>query len=113
MTPFAGYRLTASLAVPLLVLACASPRARVAGGLEKAGVPPPVAACMAEHMSRHLSLSQLSRLGRLRRLDDDIAAGLSKARFLDDVRALGDAEILAVSSAAALVCWPLRAAPPL
>jgi hypothetical protein len=87
---------------------CASAQSRLERGLMRAGVPGPVATCMAGHMADRLSTGQLRRVGSLRRLDDDIAAGLTLDRFLDDIRALRDPEILAVSSAAAVVCWATR-----
>ena len=97
------------LVVAALALSgCASAQSRLERGLVRAGVPGPVATCMAGHMDDRLSTRQLRRIGALRRLDDDIAAGLTLDRFLDDIRALRDPEILAVTSAAAAVCWVTR-----
>lgn len=87
---------------------CTSARVRLERGLVRVGVDRPVAACMAGQMSDHLSVSQLRRIGQLRRLDDDIARGLTLDRFLADVRALGDPEIVAVSAAAGAICWALH-----
>ena len=94
--------------VAIALSGCASAQVRLERGLLRAGVPGPVAACMAGHMADRLSTRQLHRIGSLRRLDDDIAAGLTLDRFLDDIRALRDPEILVVSSAAAAVCWATR-----
>jgi hypothetical protein len=95
-------------ATVVVTAACASAQARLERGLTRAGVPSPVATCMATHMADRLSTGQLRRIGSLRRLDDDIAAGLTLERFLDDIRALRDPEILAVTSGAAVVCWVTR-----
>lgn len=79
---------------------CAVPEARLRTGLVNAGLPRPMAACMAERMVDRLSLKQLLRI-----------ADLPKAReaetvpqFLNRVRALGDLEILAVATSSAALC---------
>lgn len=87
---------------------CASARVKLERGLVRVGVDRPVASCMAERMADQLSLAQLRQIGQLRRLDDDIARGLTLDRFLDDLRALGDPEIVAVTAAAGGLCWVLR-----
>lgn len=102
-------RAVALVLAALALAACTPARVRVERGLLRVGVDPPVAQCMAGQMSEHLSIGQLRRLGRLRRLDDDIARGLTLDRFLDDVRALGDPDIVTVTAAAGFICWPLRA----
>ena len=92
-------------AVPALLAAaaaaaCATPETRLRNGLADAGLADPLAACMAERMADRLSLLQLRRLGDLPRAR--AAAGLDQ--FLHRVRALGDREILTVTSAAAARC---------
>jgi hypothetical protein len=53
-------------ALPLLVLsACATPETRVRTALVEAGLPRPVASCMAQRMVDRLSLDQLQKLSRL------------------------------------------------
>ena len=84
----------------LALAACASPETRLRSGLVDAGLPAPLAACMAERMVDRLSLLQLRRIGDLPRARE--AAGLDE--FLHRVRALGDREILTVTSAAAARC---------
>lgn len=76
------------------------PEDRLRTGLVNAGLPRPLAACMAERMVDRLSLAQLMRL-----------ADLPKARqaesvdgFLRRVRALGDPEILSVTTSSAALC---------
>jgi hypothetical protein len=73
------------------------PEARLRAGLVNAGLPPPLAACMAGRMVDRLSLMQLRRLGDLPRA----RASVSVAEFLHRVRALGDAEVLSSAGAAA------------
>jgi hypothetical protein len=97
-----------SVAIVLALAGCTSARVRLERGLVRVGVDRPVAACMAGQMADHLSLGQLRKIGQLRRLDDDIARGLTLERFLDDIRALGDPEIVAVTAAAGGICWALR-----
>jgi hypothetical protein len=98
----------ACVVVLVALCGCASARLRLERGLVRVGVDRPVAACMAGQMADHLSIGQLRKIGQLRRLDDDIARGLTLDRFLDDIRALGDPEIVAVTSAAGAICWALN-----
>ena len=93
-------RLTALFCAITALAACATPEARVRTGLVNAGLSGPMAACMADRMVDRLSLIQLRRLGDLPYARDE----RSMAGFLHRVRALRDAEIWAVTSAAAAVC---------
>lgn len=89
------------MVLPLLLLAgCATPESRLRGGLVEAGLPEPLAACMAERMVDRLSLIQLRRLADLK------AAGRAPTRedFLHRVRSLRDPEIWTVTSSAAALC---------
>lgn len=80
--------------------ACAVPEARLRTGLTNAGLPKPLAACMAERMVDRLSLAQLMRIADLPK-----ARGAeSLDRFLHRVRALGDPEILAVATSSGGLC---------
>ncbi|MCH4893857.1 MULTISPECIES: hypothetical protein [unclassified Sphingomonas] len=91
----------ATLAAALLALTgCAVPEARLRSGLQRAGVRPALAACMAERMVDRLSLAQLARLGDLPDADESRDVG----EFLRRVRALRDPEILAVTSSSAALC---------
>lgn len=91
----------ALLALAATALAgCGVPEARLRAGLINAGLPEPLAQCMAGRMIDRLSLAQLRRLGDLPRARQ---AG-SAADFLHRVRALGDTGILAVSSSSAALC---------
>ena len=69
-------------------------------GLINAGLSRPLAACMAERMVDRLSLAQLMRLADLPKARQ----AESLDRFLRRVRALGDPEILSVTSSSAALC---------
>lgn len=84
----------------LALSACAVPEARLRTGLVNAGLSRPLAACMAERMVDRLSLAQLMRLADLPRARQ----AESVDRFLRRVRALGDPEILSVTSSSAALC---------
>jgi|SRR6218665_2471004 len=90
----------AILAAPLLLTACAIPEARLRAGLIDAGLSRPMAACMAQRMADRLSLMQLRRIGDLPRATSSV----SMTEFLHRIRALGDTQILGVSSSAAALC---------
>jgi len=90
----------AVLAATLLLTACAIPEARLRAGLVNAGLSQPMAACMAERMADRLSLMQLRRIGDLPRASSSV----SMSEFMHRVRALGDMEIVGVSSSAAALC---------
>ena len=97
------------LALPLIALslalsACATPETRLRSGLVDAGLSPAMSACMAERMVDRLSLLQLRRLSSLGSLKGRRIADLTLDQFLHKVRALKDAEILAVSTSSAAVC---------
>lgn len=94
----------AVVAVLALLAGCGIPQARLRAGLIDAGVPPPVAGCMADRMAQRLSLAQLRRIGDLPRA----RAAPSVADFLHRVRALGDSEIVSVAAAAAAACEARR-----
>lgn len=93
-------RCTAPVAAILLLSACAIPEARLRRGLENAGLTRPMAACMAQRMADRLSLIQLRRIGDL----PYASSSVSVSEFLHRVRALGDAQILGVSSSSAALC---------
>lgn len=60
--------------------------------------------CMAERMVDKLSLVQLRRISALGNFRDDKLGEMSVDRFLRNIRALKDPEILAVTTRAALGC---------
>jgi hypothetical protein len=80
--------------------ACAVPEDRLRTGLLNAGLSRPLAACMAERMVDRLSLAQLMRLADLPKARQ----AESLDRFLRRVRALGDPEILSVTTSSAALC---------
>ncbi|MEQ1688306.1 MAG: hypothetical protein ABL874_07015 [Sphingopyxis sp.] len=99
------WRIAASLFAPLFLLsACATPEQRVRAGLIDAGLPRPMATCMATRMVDRLALLQLRRIGRLADLRGSDPRALTVEQFLHRARALGDAEIWAVMSSSAALC---------
>lgn len=92
-------RLTALFSL-LAIAGCAVPEAHLRTGLQNAGLSRPLSACMADRMVDRLSLKQLLRLSDLPAARD--ASDLSG--FLRRVRALGDPEIIAVTSSSAAIC---------
>lgn len=95
----------AALAGALLLLGgCASPERQLRTGLTDAGIPPGVAACMASDMNDRLSVSQLLKLRSLSRVGKLDPARTSIERYLHQVRALRDPEILGVTTRAAARC---------
>jgi len=89
-----------SLALVAPLTACAIPEARLRTGLMNAGLSQPMAACMAERMVDRLSLAQLRRIGDL----PHASSSVSVSQFLHRIRALGDTDILAISSSSAALC---------
>ncbi len=90
----------ALLLCSLTLAGCSTPEALTRAGLVDAGIPKPVAACMAGRMVHRLSLLQLRRL-----------SGLGKAerardlrQFLYRVRSLRDPEIVGVTTSSAAFC---------
>lgn len=91
---------SAPLLIALTLSACAVPKDRLRTGLVNAGLPRPLAACMAERMVDRLSLAQLMRIADLPKARQ----AESVERFLRRVRALGDPEILSVATSSAALC---------
>lgn len=69
-----------------------------------AGLSRSQSACMAERMVDKLSLVQLRRISALGNFRDDKLGEMSVDRFLRNIRALKDPEILTVTTRAALGC---------
>ena len=88
------------LGAAALLSGCAVPEARLRSGLIRAGLPEPLSACMAERMVDRLSLEQLMRIADLPKAN----GAESVDQFLHRVRALGDAEILGVTTSSAALC---------
>jgi hypothetical protein len=69
-------------------------------GLVSAGIPKPIAACMARRMVDRLSILQLRRLAGLGKAE----RSRDLAQFLYRVRSLRDPEIVAVTGSSAALC---------
>jgi len=90
--------------IPLLLIAalagCSSPEQRVRAGLVGAGVPQPIAGCMATRMTDRLSLAQLRRLGEIGKARRARGVG----ELIRELRSLNDPEIVDVTATAAALC---------
>jgi type IV pilus biogenesis protein CpaD/CtpE len=90
--------------VALALSACATPETRVRTALMDAGLPRPIAACMADRMVDRLSLVQLNKLSGLKKLRGQDMRQITVEDFLKRTRSLQDPEILGVVSASGLIC---------
>ena len=94
-----------AVAVATLALAgCATPETRIRTALVDAGLPKPVAACMADRMVNRLSLGQLNKLRGLGKLKNRKVRELSIEEFVKRTKALQDPEILGVVTSSGVVC---------
>lgn len=94
-----------AVAVAALLCGCAvSKEARVRGSLMEAGVPDPVARCMAKPMAEDLSISQLQALGDAARLARRPIGEVAVADAFAALRKVGDPKIISVMAAASFTC---------
>jgi type IV pilus biogenesis protein CpaD/CtpE len=97
-------KIAALVLLASLVTGCATPETRVRTALLDAGLPKPIAACMADRMVDRLSLIQLNRLSGLKKLRGQNMRKLSVDEFLKRTRSLQDPEILGVVTSSGLIC---------
>lgn len=97
-------RLAILVALPLLLSSCGGAEAKLRQGLVQAGLSAPLAACMAKPMAKELSLGQLMKLRSLGKVSKLDPGRTSTDKLLHHLRALGDPEIVSVTSAAAISC---------
>jgi hypothetical protein len=90
--------------LPLAACSGLSPEARVQAGLEKAGLSPRMARCMAPRLVERLSGDELRKLGSLGGVTKDSPREMSLDELLFRIRALDDPHIVKVVSKAGLVC---------
>ena len=83
---------------------CATSQTQLQRGLINAGLPKAQSACMADRMVDKLSLFQLRRLSSLGNFEDEKLADMTVSRFMRNIRALKDPEIITVTTRAALGC---------
>jgi hypothetical protein len=89
-----------AIALALTMAGCVSKLAesRVRSALVDAGLPQPIAACMAERMTDRLSIAQLKKLQVLQ------SPKRSLADYVFAVRRLNDSELLSVTAGSAALC---------
>jgi hypothetical protein len=90
----------------LLALAgCATTKeAQVRSALLDAGLPPPMATCMAEPMGQQLSVSQLKSLQRVAKLAQTAPANMTQKQVMDLLKRDLDPETVGVVVRAGLGC---------
>ncbi len=94
----------AALALMLTLGGCATPQTRIERGLIEAGLSRKQSACMADRMADKLSVGQLLKLRSLSGMKDKDVRTMSIERFLRNVRALRDPEILSITTRAGVGC---------
>jgi len=95
--------LTATLG--LLAGCAATKETRVRTALTEAGLPAPIAQCMAEPLARDLTTSQLRSLGKVAQLRDTRVGTLTQREFLDMLRRDVDPETVGVVLRAGIGCF--------
>lgn len=89
-----------------LLGACATTReARVRAALSDAGLPPPMAQCMAEPLARDLSESQLRSLSRVARIGRTKVGRMTNSQFLDLLKRDMDPETVGIVVRAGVGCF--------
>ena len=93
------------LALSLLLAACVETIAesRVRDALRDAGLSERNAECMATRMVDRLTIAQLRKLEALKNEDGE-AAPVGLQDYLERVRRVGDAEVIAVTASSAALC---------
>ena len=91
-------------ALALLAGCAITPEERVNAALRNAGVPPRVASCMAERMASKLSIAQLKELKAIAKTDEP-GEKMSAKHILKRVAAIGDPQVVEVTSRAAIGCY--------
>ena len=99
-------RLAGVVCAALIVGGCVQQIAedRVGSALLKAGLSERNAACMAERMVDRLTIAQLRKLESLRGAPGEPVRPRTLRQFVDRVRAVGDNEVIAVTTTSAALC---------
>lgn len=79
-------------------------QSRVESALLKAGLDQQNATCMAGRMVDRLSISQLRKLEGLKARDGETVRPTTLEGYVDRVRRVGDAEVIAVTTSSAALC---------
>jgi hypothetical protein len=96
---------TIALCFLLLAAGCSQPfEGRIAGRLSKAGLPQPMAECMAKRWVDRLSPLQLRKIATAAEDLADKRRTLTVGRLLERVGAINDPEVYSVVSTSTLVC---------
>lgn len=95
-----------ALATMLLLSACSglSPEAKVRSRLERAGVAPPMAQCMAHKLVRKLDSGELRQLAEVAKMPRDHPGRLTVDELARRVATLNDPHIVSVVARVGLGC---------
>lgn len=98
--------LATTLCAGVLLAGCVSAIAenRVESALLKAGLSERNATCMAERMVDRLTIKQLRKLEAMRGKKGDPIRPRTLGQFVERVRGVGDAEVVAVTTSSAALC---------
>ncbi len=95
----------AAVVVATLLCGCAvSKEARVRSTLMSAGLPEPLARCMAKPMAEDLSIAELQALGDAAKLARKPIGDVAIADALQALRKVGDPKVISVMAAASFTC---------
>ncbi len=99
-------RLVLGLCAALALTGCVQKIAenRVESALLRAGLDQRTSTCMAERMVDRLTISQLRKLEGLKARKGEPVRPTTLKGYVDRVRRVGDAEVLAVTSSSAALC---------
>ena len=99
-------RFIAPFLAALALTACVEKIAesRVRSALSEAGLSNENASCMAERMVDRLTIAQLKKLEALKARKGERDKPLTVAEFVERVRRVGDAEVVAVTASSAGLC---------
>lgn len=94
----------AALCALLPLAACGGAERQLREGLVSAGLTLPMASCMAKPMARQLNTGQLMKLRSLAKTSKLDPRRTSYEKLTHHLRALGDPEILRITTSAAIDC---------
>ncbi|MFZ9395106.1 MAG: hypothetical protein ACO25F_03475 [Erythrobacter sp.] len=99
-------RVLAAGALLVLLGGCvdAIAESRVERALVRAGLSEATSSCMAERMVDRLTIAQLRKLEALRGKEGEPMRPRTVSQFVERVRRVGDAEVLAVTTSSAALC---------
>lgn len=93
-----------AVAVGAVFLIYGTPEARMRTAFLEAGLPEPLAGCMAERLADRLSYRQMWRLGGLSEFRNRGVEQMSLADVVEATRGLRDREVMTITAGSAAAC---------